>query len=253
MLTYNLNWDSCRKVAERTCYSAMIHYRDKEDFIQDVLVEMMRRAQQDSGGLSTKEMWRAARCVRSRYWRAYKKAKGISSLNEPVRDTTIELEETIADGKAIDLDALLDAKSHIGRLPPGIVRLGKKLLKEDPLTENQRLYLSRFRNGEVKPNNVKVRYHKRRAQDLCVSCGEESGNFARCSSCREKQRVNQKKYRNNKGTAWIKTLRDHWRKTGLCPRCGAIPEPGHKTCPACLAKNRKYLKRHRELKKHELV
>jgi hypothetical protein len=120
--------------------------------------------------------------------------------------------------------------------------VGKKLVKANPLTKNQRLYLSRFRKGEVKPNI----YYKRRAKGLCVLCGEESGNFARCPSCRERQRAEQKKYRENEGRIWQKTLRDYWRRQGRCPRCGTFPKPGYKTCPACLAKNRKYLKRHRE-------
>ena len=145
MLAYKLDWESCHKVADWTAYRAVIRYEDREDFVHDGLLEMMKRAQQDSGGLSTKEMWRAAGCVRSRYWRTYKKARGILSLNEPVRDTTIELSETIADDKAVDLDALLDAKSRLEHLPPNVVRIGKKLVKEDPLTANQRLYLSRFR------------------------------------------------------------------------------------------------------------
>ncbi len=252
-IVYDLDWKSCHKVADRTSYLAGIRREDREDFVQDVLLEMMERARRDSGGLSTKEMWRAARCVRSRYWRVYKKAKRISSLNAPVQDTTIELSETIADKSAVDLDALLDAKSCLEHLPPGIVRVGKKLVKEDPLTKNQRLYLSRFRKGEVKPNKGMGNYHKLRAKGLCVWCGEESGNFARCPSCRERQRASEKKYKRNKGRIWQKTLRDYWRKQGRCPRCGAIPEPGYKICPACLARNRKYLKRHRELKKHELV
>jgi len=246
MLAYKLDWESCHKVADWTAYRAGIRYENREDFVQDVLLEMMKRAQQDSGGLSTKEMWRAAGCVRSRYWRTYKKARGILSLNKPVRDTTIELSETIADDKAVDLDALLDAKSRLEHLPPNVVRIGKKLVKEDPLTANQRLYLSRFRKGEVKPNREIEIYHKRRSKGLCVTCGEESGKFSHCPKCQERCRVLQKKHRENKGQAWVNTLRDHWRRQGRCPRCGATPEPGHKTCPSCLAKNRKYLQRHHE-------
>jgi len=248
MFAYNLDWESCRKVADRTAYLAGIRYENREDFVHDVLLEMMERARRDGGGLSTKEMWRAAGCVRSRYWRAYKKARGILSLNAPVRDTTIELSETIADDKAVDLDALLDAKSRLEHLPPSIVRIGKKLVKENPLTENQRLYL--FRKGEVKPNRGMENYHKRRSKGLCVSCGEESGKFSHCPKCQERYRVFQKKHRENKGQAWINTLRDYWRRQGRCPRCGAIPKPGHKTCPTCLAKNRKYLQQHRERVNH---
>jgi hypothetical protein len=253
VMVYNLDWKDCQKIAERACYWAGIHREDRKDFIQDALVEMMERARLDSGGLSTKELWRAARCVRSRYWRAYKKARRITSLNVRVRDTTIELHETIADDKTVDLDALLDAKSHLENLPPGIVCVGKKLVKEDPLTKNQRHYLHRFQEGEVKPNKGMENYHRLRVKGLCVTCGEESGNFAQCPGCQEKHRAFQKKHRKKKGTAWIKTLRDHWRKQGRCPRCGGIPEPGHKTCPICLAKNRKYLQRHRERRAIEFM
>jgi hypothetical protein len=242
---YKLDWENCRRVARTVCYEAGIHWDDKGDFIQDVLVEMMERARRDSGGLPIKEMWRAARCVRSRYWRTYKKAREILSLDTPVRDTTIELSETVADDKALDLDAWLDAKLHLEHLPPGIVALGKKLGKGDPLTEKQRLYLSRFRKGETEiRSSTRItdynRYHRRRAKGLCVTCGKESGKFSHCPECQEMFRVYQKKYRNNKGQAWTNTLRDYWRKQGRCPRCGVIPEPGYKTCSACRAKNRKY-------------
>jgi len=240
MLAYNLDWKSCHKVADRTSYLAGIRNEDREDFIQDVLLEIMKRARQDSGGLSTKEMWRAAGCVRSRYWRTYKKARRNSSLNELVPDTTIEISETVADDKAPDLDAWLDTKSRLEHLPPGIVALGKKLVREDPLTANQRLYLSCFRKGETKPNKEMENYHRLRAKGLCVKCGEKSGKFSHCPKCQEMFRVYQKKYRDNKGQAWINTLRNHWRRQGRCPRCGAFPEPGFKTCSTCRAKNRKY-------------
>lgn len=226
-MVYNLNWQDCRKIARRTCYSAGILLEDREDFVQDVLVEMMKRARRDSSELSAKEMWRAARCVRSRYWRAYKKAKRVLSLNSPVRDTEVELHEIVADRKAPDLDALLDAKSQLESLPPGVIRIGKKLAKEDLLTHDQQLYLSRFRKGEIKQDKSLHRlYWERRAQGLCVCCGEGSGSFSMCRPCRERHRAEQKKYRDKKGTAWIKTMRDYWRGLGRCRRCGEAPEPG---------------------------
>ena len=192
MVIYNLDWQDCRKIAKRACYWAGILREDREDFVQDVLVEMMKRARRDSGALSAKEMWRAARCVRNRYWRAYKKAKRISSLNAPVRDTEVELHETIADRKAPDLDALFDAKSRLESLPPGVVRIGKKLAKEDLLTRDQRLYLSHFRKGEVKQDKSQQKlYWERRVQGLCVRCGEESGSLSRCPMCQERHRADQ--------------------------------------------------------------
>jgi hypothetical protein len=245
MFAYKLDWELCRKAAKRVCYEAGIRWDDKEDFVQDVLAEMMERARRDSGGLSTEEMWRAARCVRSRYWRTYTKARRNSSLNELIPNTTIEFSETVADDKALDLDAWLDAKSHLEHLPPGIVALGKKLERGDLLTANQRLYLSCFRKGESKTKpSIRItdynRYHRLRAKGLCATCGKESGKFSHCPACQERYRIFQKKYRDNKGQAWINTLRNHWRRQGRCPRCGAFPEPGFKTCSTCRAKNRKY-------------
>ncbi len=242
---YKLDFESCRKVARIVCYRAGIRWDDKEDFVQNVLVEMMERARQDSGGLSSDEMWRAARCVRSRYWRTYQKTKRTSSLNKVIPGTTLELIETIADDKALDPDALLDAKSRLKHLPPGIVALGKKLEKGDPLTKKQRLYLSRFRKGESKTKSSRKladynRYHRLRAKGLCVTCGKESSKFSHCPACQARYRIFQKKHRENKGQAWVNTLRDYWRKQGRCPRCGVIPEPGYKTCSTCRAKNRKY-------------
>ena len=241
---YTFDWKVADRIARTVRYEAGIHWEDKEDFTQDVLAEMMERARRDSGGLTSEEMWRAARCVRSRYWRTYKKARRNSSLNEFVPDTKIEFIETIADDKALDLDALLDAKSRLEHLPPSIVALGKKLVKGDPLTVNQRLYLSRFRKGEPEPSrNIADynRYHRLRAKGLCVLCGKESGKFSRCLKCRERYRVYQKNHREHRGQAWINTLRGEWRRQGRCPRCGAIPEPGYKTCSTCRAKNRKYI------------
>src|SRR5271157_3022984 len=118
---YKLDWERCRKVAKTVCYEAGINWEDKEDFVSDVLVEMMERARRDSGGLASEEMWRAARCVRSRYWRTYKKARRTAFLSEPVPGTAIERSETLADDKALDLDALLDAKSRLEHLPPNVV------------------------------------------------------------------------------------------------------------------------------------
>lgn len=241
---YKLDFESCRKIARIVCYRAGIHWSDKEDFAQDVLVEMMERARRDSGGLTSKEMWRAAGCVRSRYWRIYKKASRASSLNELVPGTTLEYSETIVDDKPLDLDAVLDAKSHLEQLPPGIIALGKKLKRGDPLTANQRLYLSRFRKGEpkVKPNQRIANYdayHRLRAKGLCVKCGKESGKFSRCPECRGKhalymrERVDAHRVREN-------TLTKHWRKQGRCSRCGGIPEPGYKLCPRCQAIGRNY-------------
>jgi len=278
------DWAVSAKIAGYFVYKVLPE--DREDFLHDLLVEMTKvKAKYAVRGkpLTEASLMMVASYELKDYWkkRRYrlfglncthctieqrrecqatklpsdcpkKKAHLLLGLNKILKDEDgnghkpTELIDLIADTKPIDLDSLIDAKSRLENLPSRIVLIGKKLVKENPLTKNQHLYLSRFRKGEVKPNRGMEIYHRLRAKGLCVHCGEESGNFSNCPKCQERSRVFQKKYRENKGQAWIQTLRDHWRRQGRCPRCGEVPEPGHKTCPTCLAKNRKYLQRHHE-------
>ncbi len=251
-----LDLPSCLHIANYIRYRDGIHAQDGEDFSQDALLEMMERAKLNGGGLSDKEMWRAARCVRSRYRRAY--GKSPLSLNTPIRGTEepIELWETLAD-KGSDLDAWVDARTRLEQLPLGIRRIARKLEKGDPLTRDQQAQLVRFRqDGGPSPHGIYLinRYRDLRSRGLCVRCGEKSDGFARCPRCREGHRIYKKRYRQKKGQAWLNTMRAHWRKQGRCSRCGKAPEPGRKRCPYCLAKNREYLRRWREKHKdQELV
>jgi hypothetical protein len=252
---YTLDWGECQKVARIICNRAAIHFDDKEDFTQDVLVEIMDRARQDSGGLTSEEMWRAAKCVRNRYWRTYTRASKISSLNTVIPEIGLELIETIADDKEPDLDALLDAKSTLEHIPPSIIALGKKMIRGKSLTAKQSLYLARFRKGEIKlkPNQQLAKsdnYHRRRAKGLCIKCGRESGNFACCPECREKQARRQREHQEEHRARRNRVAR-YWRKHGKCPKCGAIPEPGFKTCSTCRTKARKYIAGYRLTRKTE--
>jgi len=276
------DWAVFAKIAGYFVYKVLPE--DREDFLHNLLVEMDKvKAKYAVRGkpLTEASLMMVAKYELKAYWekRRYrlfglncyrctieqrrecqatrepsecpkKRAHRIVSLNKIPEDGDgdglTELGDLIADDKPIDLDAWLDAKLRLEHLPPSIVRVGKKLVRGDPLTANQRLYLSRFRKGETKPNKGIENYHRLRVKGLCVHCGEESGKFSHCPKCQERYRVFQKKHRENKGQAWINTLRDYWRRQGRCPRCGGVPKPGYKTCPACLAKNRKYLQRHRE-------
>jgi len=204
-------------IARRMCYWDNIHPEDREDFVQDALVEMMERARHNGGELSLKEMWRAARCVRNRYWRTYTKGRKVGSLNARIQDTDIELWESLAD-KDSDLDGWLDAKDRLGQLPPGIIIIARKLMKGDPLTQGQRSYLAHFRQ-DGRPNPQRrwelKRYHDLLSRGLCVACGNPATEgFVRCPSCLEKFRLYQRQYRREKGKHWQSFLRKHWKEEG---------------------------------------
>jgi hypothetical protein len=245
-----LEWEEYVKLAERFKWRA--EPEDMEDLRQDIIVrlaEVARRYERENRPYTRWAMVWVARFTVRRYWRERSRERRAVPLSTPVRDTDrLELGDTLA-GKDRDLDAWLEARLRLGEMPPGIVRIAKKLEKGDPLTPNQRARLTRFRkDGRPNPQQAWERkyYRSHRSQGLCVNCGEESGDFARCPRCREEMRARQGQYRRSKGRAWQRTLRAQWRKQGRCPRCGRAPEPGRKTCPSCLAKDREYLRRHRE-------
>jgi len=236
-------------IASRMRYWDNIHPYDREDFIHDALLEMMERARRNGGELSTKEMWRAARCVRSRYRRTYTRGKKTCSLNARIQDTDIELWETLAD-KDCDLDSWLDAKDRLGQLPSRVIIIANKLVKGDPLTPGQRAYLAHFRQ-DGRPNPQRLwelkRYHDLVSRGLCVTCGNPaSEGFVRCPSCLEKYRLYQRRYKREKGKHWQSFLRKYWRRKGLCWRCGRPPEAGYKLCRYCRQKNKEYLRQWRE-------
>ena len=62
----------------------------------------------------------------------------------------IELIETLADDKAIDLSDWIDAKTWLLGCPKRLVAIAGKKLQGEPLTEYERLYLYRFRKREQK-------------------------------------------------------------------------------------------------------
>jgi hypothetical protein len=247
-----LEWEEYVKLAERFKWRA--EPEDMEDLRQDIIVrlaEVARRYERENRPYTRWAMVWVARFTVRRYWHERQRSRRAICLSTAINgdgEKPIELGERLADDRAIDLDAWLEARLRLGELPPGILRIARKLEKGDPLTPKQRARLTRFRqDGRPNPQRTWERkyYRSHRSQGLCVNCGEESGDFARCPRCRERARADQARYRLKKGKAWQRTLRDQWRKQGRCPRCGGAPEPGRKKCPQCLAKDREYLRRYR--------
>ena len=64
-------------------------------------------------------------------------------------DTT-ELIETVADDRAIDLEAWSDARTFLLACPHRLVQIANKRLKGIPLEPKDKMYLQRFRQREQK-------------------------------------------------------------------------------------------------------
>ena len=81
------------------------------------------------------------------------KAIKLESLNKPIIDSeghTTELGELIADDKALDLGAWLDARTFLLGFPQKLLAIAHKLDNGDKLTATESQYLWRFRKREQK-------------------------------------------------------------------------------------------------------
>ena len=163
----------------------MIPYEDQEDFLHDTLIEMAKvKAKYEAKGkpLTEAGLMRVASYELRGYFdkRRYRlfglncthctpeerrechmtrepsqcpkgKARQILSLNELIRDgdgnKPTEFQELIADNRAWDIDARLDARRELKSLPGQVVRIGYKKYSGYRLTREERDYLLAYRKG----------------------------------------------------------------------------------------------------------
>jgi len=81
------------------------------------------------------------------------KAVEVASLSQEITDdegNTMELWETIADDKAIDLDAWIDDKTWLGGCPQRLVAIATKKAQGKPLNHKEQVYLCYQRKKELK-------------------------------------------------------------------------------------------------------
>jgi hypothetical protein len=98
-------------------------------------------------------MCRIASFVVADYWRKEKRKPTILSLDTE-RDNgdgdTTELMETIADDKALDLDAWADARTFLLGCPYRLIQIARKKLAGEPLNNKEHQYLWYWRQREQK-------------------------------------------------------------------------------------------------------
>ena len=150
-----LDWSKYIKVANRFQYKAK--REDREDLNHSIIVALAdaQGSMDGNGGgqLSDIAMLRLSSYQCQKYWRAVKRNSRIVSLNTMVTDGNgdgIELIETLADDKAIDLSGWLDAKTWLYQCPDRLVKVAYKKVAGYPLTNAERAYLSRHRQKAQK-------------------------------------------------------------------------------------------------------
>jgi len=150
-----LDWSKYSKVADKLQHKAI--YQDREDLNHTIVLSLARaqeRLDNDGGGhLSDIAMLRIGTYECQKYWRQQKRLLTISSLNSEIDDgdgNTTELIETIADDKAIDLSAWIDARTWLLGYPKRLVAIACKRVRGIALDAKDKMYLQRFRQREQK-------------------------------------------------------------------------------------------------------
>jgi len=151
-----LDWSKYNTVADRYQYKAKA--QDREDLNHTIilsLAEAQTRLDHNGGGqLSEPAILRIASCRVADYWRSEYRNGRMVSLNQVVYEdddgSQIELIDTLADDKAIDLEAWLNDATWLLGYPKRLVEVVGKRLKGIPLNDKDKKYLRRFRRREQK-------------------------------------------------------------------------------------------------------
>ncbi len=140
-----LDWQKYIEIADKFQYKAKA--ADREDLRQNIilrLAEVEIKYNGNGNSLTEGGMVRIAGYTVLAYWRDMMRLPPITSLNGIVDDgegNETELCQMLADDKAIDVEAWLDAKLWLYRAPPRLVKIAYKKVSGLPLAARERDYL----------------------------------------------------------------------------------------------------------------
>jgi hypothetical protein len=150
-----MDWAKYQEIANRFEHKA--RREDREDLNHTIVLSLadaqIKLDNNGGGQLSDLAMLRIASYECRKYWRQQKRLLTILSLNSEIEDgegNTTELIDTLADDRAIDLEAWLEAKTWLLGCPKRLIVIAGKRLKGIPLDDKDRDYLRRFRRREQK-------------------------------------------------------------------------------------------------------
>jgi DNA-directed RNA polymerase specialized sigma24 family protein len=147
-----LDWQQYIEIADKFQHKA--RYDDREDLRQDIILRLAELASNNGHKpLTEGAMVRVASYVVMEYWHKLKRQPTILSLNYELDDgdgDTTELWQTLADDKAIDLEAWLDARVWLLGCPQRLVQIAYKRYIGKPVNRKDSRYLERHRQKELK-------------------------------------------------------------------------------------------------------
>ena len=143
-----LNW---YQVAHR--FERKVPAQDRGDIRHNIIMELAKARARDGKPIPILRAYRIASLVVALYWRQETRKPTMLSLNTEIANgdgDTTELIETIADDKAIDLSAWLDARTWLLGCPIRLVQIANKRVNGLRLTNKELQYLWYWRHKEQK-------------------------------------------------------------------------------------------------------
>jgi len=134
------------------CFEHKAKVEDREDLRHDIVVRLAELTSRNGNQLTKPAMLRVTSYVVQEYWHNLKRQPTMLSLNyelEDVDGNSVELWQTLADDKAIDLEAWLDARTWLLGCPRRLVQIAVKRYSGKPLNYKDKMYLSRWRKKEL--------------------------------------------------------------------------------------------------------
>jgi hypothetical protein len=151
-----LDWKKYIEIADKFQHKAKP--ADREDLRQDIILRLAEVASNNGHKPFTEgAMVRVASYTVMAYWRDLMRKPTILSLNGELSDEdgdTIELWQTLADDRAIDLEAWLDAKRWLLSCPKRLVQIAVKLYGGKRLDFKDYHYIERYRQKELKKHQI---------------------------------------------------------------------------------------------------
>ena len=147
----NGEWRQWYEVAHR--FEHKVPTQDRGDIRHNIILELAKARARDSQPIPILRAYRIASLTVALYWRQAMRKPTMLSLNSEISDgdgNTTELLETVADDRAIDVGAWLDARTFLLGCPMRLVQIAHKRLEGKPLTNREHQYLWRFRQKEQK-------------------------------------------------------------------------------------------------------
>jgi hypothetical protein len=124
---------------------------DRADIRHSIILELALARRRDGQPIPILRAYRIASLTIALYWRKEKRKPTILSLDHQTSigdGDTAELINTIADDKAIDISAWIDAKTWLLGCPTRLVQIAMKRVNKIPLDRKDQKYLERFRIQE---------------------------------------------------------------------------------------------------------